>query len=1068
MSLAKIPRGLSYLLGVFLATAALLGGSGAASAQKAAILTAVRSGESGYWQYVKQKIVDTGLYPDGVTQIDCAFSDPTLAQLTPYKLLVVMSSDYGLSSADGIGNAIGDYMAMVPGGSVLMFQPFTWQTGLFGAPAIAGKFLMNNALTTQGMNAATSSTKRGMVVSNDPLVSGVPEFSCGSNCSRVTGTMPKAGAIVSAYWADGTILAVRGKNRVDLNMWPADDSVISGSYKPEGGTLITNAILYLSVPVLPQPRNVSFPGTGLGGSSAPTTIRFKNISDKPLDVTGIGIDGTGKSQFTFKSSRNPTVAAPYTLPVGSELTVDVAFKPQVQGTHSATLFLTLGGGLPRVETPVQGVSKGNLYISLSPIDFGGIPSGTEAGPVTVRIKNTGAAPVDLDKPVLKDTTHYVLTTSLPDAKISMASGATYSFDVKFTPGMTAGDYNTEITVTSTDASSPLTIPVLGLAGPPKAQVPYRSLLLSDVPTGAKGLPLEITISNPGYSELQVTEISAVTTSPMMGMGPDFEIPNAPTMASPLKIKARETKNFQLVFAPQLDGLRTGKLTLKTNEPAPMMGTSDIVISLAGIGTKPQFKVGQTELDFKAVNIGAAVPTQNIDLINSGDGDLLVKEVSIAMGPGSDSFTVATLDPVPFVLRAGATVPVTVAFVPKSAGMLSATLRVVTDLVTGGSAMVALKGEANGAVGKVSPATLNFGDQKVKQMVTKPVTLTNTGNKDLTILRSRLTPTVGIFAAMLPADGTVIKPGMNVTINVTCMPAMVGAATGSLLIETDDPAVMGGTKFTVPINVNGVVGNVTITPLTIDFMTPLYVGQKSDMQTVKVTNSGNVVIDNLAVKLSGTDSGDFTVVTGFKTKLMAGESTDIGFVFEPRVAKMMQSATVVIEADGVQVPMTVALKASSLSPLISVNPGNLKFDRTVVGKESAPKYLVISNDGGQPLELAVIGPPGEDWAIDTSDSKLNLMPGDQTRVAVVFAPKATGSKSESIEIRLKGTNISAASIGVEGEAVNPPPPPMMNEGCSAVPGQAQLPAATLGWALLLLAGLGRLVRVTRKVRGGQEA
>lgn len=1058
MSRLRLPAGIKYLLGVFLATATLLG-SGAskpAEAQKAAILTAVRSGESTYWQYVKQKIVDTGLYPDGVTQIDCAFTDPALTTLTPYKLLVVLGTDYGFGSGDGMGNVVADYMAMVPDASVLVFQPYTWQTGLFGAPALGGKFLMNYALTTQGTASTNTSVKRGMVLSNDPLVAGVNEFNCGTNCVRVTGTMPLPGATVSAYWADGTILAVRGKNRVDLNMWPADDSVITGSYKPNGGVLITNAIMYLSVPVLPQPRNVSFPGTGLGGSSAPTTIKFKNISDKALTVTGIGIDGTGKGQFSWKSSRNPTPAAPYTLAMGAELAVDVMFRPQVQGTHKATLYMNLAGGLSRIETPVEGTSKGNLYISMSPIDFGGIPSGTEAGPVTVRVKNTGSVPVELDKPVIGDTTHYALTTSRPDAKITMLSGATYSFDVKFTPGATPGDYNTDVTITSTDASSPLKIPVLGLAGPPKGQVAYSSLLLPDVQTGAKGLPMEIAISNPGYSDLLVSEISAVTTS-MPGAGADFEIPNAPTAMSPLVIKARETTTFQLVFAPQLDGLRTGTLTIKTNEPAPMTGTSDLTIALAGTGTKPQFRVAQTTVDFGMVNIGSNIPTKNVDLINDGDGDLTIKEVAVVMGAGSDSFQVSTPDAVPFVLRAGQKVQVTVALVPKAAGMIGANLRIVTDLTTMGTAMVALKGEATGAVGQVTPAKLDFGDQKVKQAVVKPIVVNNNGNKDLTIRKSKLTPTVGIFMATLPADGTIVGPGKSVTINVTCMPAMVGAATGSIVLETDDPAVMGGTQFTIPITVNGVVAGVTIDPLTLEFTVPLYVGQKSDMKTTKITNTGTVTIDNLAVKMSGTDAGDFSPVMGWKTKLMPGENTEIGFVFEPRVAKTATSATAVIEADGVQVPMTVTLKGSSLSPLISVNPGDLKFERTVVGATSAIKYLTISNDGGQPLELAVIPPQGEDWVVDTSQSQLSLMPGDSTRVAVQFAPKSVGSKSESIDIRLMGTSISAASIGVEGDAVNPAPPPV-EEGCSAVPGHAGAKAG-MGWALLALAALG-LVRRRR--------
>ena len=85
-----------------------------------------------------------------------------------------------------------------------------------------------------------------------------------------------------------------------------------------------------------------------------------------------------------------------------------------------------------------------------------------------------------------------------------------------------------------------------------------------------------------------------------------------------------------------------------------------------------------------------------------------------MGMSSESFSVSTADPTPFLLRAGTTVQATVSLVPKSAGMLSASLRVVTDLMTGGSAMIDLKASASGAVGQISPALLSFGDQRVKQ------------------------------------------------------------------------------------------------------------------------------------------------------------------------------------------------------------------------------------------------------------------------------------------------------------------------------------------------------------------
>ena len=211
--------------------------------------------------------------------------------------------------------------------------------------------------------------------------------------------------------------------------------------------------------------------------------------------------------------------------------------------------------------------------------------------------------------------HYTLNPAVPDAKITMAPGSTYSFDLTFTPGMTAGDYSTQITINSTDADSPLVIPVRGLAGPPVAQIAYASLLLPDVPTGSMGMPMNINITNSGNSDLKVTSIAA---DKMM----DFVVPNAPTMMMPLVIVARDTQSFQLVFAPQQDGLRTGTLTIQSNEPVPMgKPNSDHLVALAGNGTKPKFHFNVTCLDFAAANIGQPGAHKTVDLVNDGDGDL---------------------------------------------------------------------------------------------------------------------------------------------------------------------------------------------------------------------------------------------------------------------------------------------------------------------------------------------------------------------------------------------------------------------------------------------------------------
>lgn len=1039
----------SALLALGVCLGLSLGLTTPAAAQKACMLTALRSGENGWWQQVKARIVETGLYPDGVEQKDLGFRDPSLSELTSCRLLVMIASDYGYSTSDGLGNAVGDFMATVPGAAVLVFQPYTFQTNVPSAPPIGGRFLNNYALTNQGATDANTATKRGMFVAADPLMVNVDDFDCGTGCKRLTGTMPKAGATVAAYWADGSILAVRGKRRVDLNMLPADDTVIAGSWTGKAGRIITNAIVYLSSPLKVQPQHIDFDDSPLGAATDPETVTFTNIYSAPVKLTGLGLDGTGRAHFAFDADKLPTPATPITVVPGGTYRARVVFKPQIQGTHKAAFYLNIQG-FERTEVSMTGSSRGNLYVSLSPLNFGGVPLGTAVGPYTVRLKNMGTSNIEITKPAIGDTTNYDLTTAVPDAKVTMLPGASYAFDVKMKAASIAGEFATDVTVESSDTGSPLIIPVIGRSGPPKLKVPYTSLLLSDTPSGAKALPLEVMLFNEGFSELQVTSITADVT--------DFEILNGPSMMSPIKIPAKSGTVFQLVFSPTSSGLRSGKLTIQSNEPAvPPAMTSDKVISLSGNGTKPKFRVAETALDFGTADIGAAVPSQQINLFNEGDGDLTVKDVSIVAGMGSDSFAVSTLAPLPFLLRAGTSVPVTVDFTPRMAGMLGATLRVVTDLATGGSATLDLKGLANGAVGKLDPGTLAFGDQKVKSMMVKTLTISNSGNRDLTILRSRVVPATGSFAAMLPPDGTKILAGKSLAVNVTSMPAMAGAANARIEFETDDPAVAGGTQFIAQLTANGVVPGVTVNPVELTF-DAILVGRKSDMKVVKITNSGSVVIDNLTASISGSqmgnDAGDFGYITGFKSKLMPGESTDIGVYFEPRVAKAMHYATLVLNADGVMVPMTVAMKGSSMAAAIVAQPALLKFTNTFVGSTSEPKTILLSNEGAQEIELELILPMSEDFIVDVSNVKTKLGMGDSTRVPVQFAPKAAGMKGESLEIRLKGTQVSLAKIDLEGLGVVQPPP-KMEGGCAMAPrASSGLPLAGLSLVALALLVLRR--------------
>ena len=169
---------------------------------------------------------------------------------------------------------------------------------------------------------------------------------------------------------------------------------------------------------------------------------------------------------------------------------------------------------------------------------------------------------------------------------------------------------------------------------------------------------------------------------------------------------------------------------------------------------------------------------------------------------------------------------------------------------------------------------------------------------------------------------------------------------------------------------------------------------------------------------------------------------------------MHYATLVLNADGVMVPMTVALKGSSMSAAVTAQPAVLKFANTATGGSTEPKFITLSNDGAQEIEIELVLPASEDFVIDVTQVKTTLGMGDSTRVPVQFTPKTTGMKAESVEVRLKGTQVSLTKVDLEGQGVNPPPP-KMEGGCSMGSHTTQTGSwLALGLALLGLVALRR--------------
>ena len=94
----------------------------------------------------------------------------------------------------------------------------------------------------------------------------------------------------------------------------------------------------------------------------------------------------------------------------------------------------------------------------------------------------------------------------------------------------------------------------------------------------------------------------------------------------------------------------------------------------------------------------------------------------------------------------------------------------------------------------SPASLSFGNVNTGTSSTLPVTLTSSGNSNVTISNVGIS---GGFNATGVSAGTILTPGKTTTLNVTFAPAAIGSVTGSVTITSS------ATNSPTSIPLNGV-------------------------------------------------------------------------------------------------------------------------------------------------------------------------------------------------------------------------------------------------------------------------
>jgi hypothetical protein len=166
--------------------------------------------------------------------------------------------------------------------------------------------------------------------------------------------------------------------------------VATGSKKVAVYGLLTYTLSPTSLAFGSQTRN--------GGASAPMLITVTNTGTVALSFTSIGLSGTNSKQFSQTNTCGTSV------PLGSNCTISVVFKPTATGSMTATLEVIGGNGAGTQTVTLTGTGAVPAYtVSPTSLAFGSQPHGTSSAAQSVIVTNTGTVALPITSFTLSGT-----------------------------------------------------------------------------------------------------------------------------------------------------------------------------------------------------------------------------------------------------------------------------------------------------------------------------------------------------------------------------------------------------------------------------------------------------------------------------------------------------------------------------------------------------------------------------------------------------------------------------------------------------------------------------------------
>jgi len=242
-----------------------------------------------------------------------------------------------------------------------------------------------------------------------------------------------------------------------------------------------------------------------------------------------------------------------------------------------------------------------------------------------------------------------------------------------------------------------------------------------------------------------------------------------------------------------------------------------------------------------------------DIENNGTASANVTAATI--GGAAAEFSITGLPATPAPLAPGASIAVSVTYMPANQGTDNATITLTSNDAMNPMVVIDLTGEGIDGLLVATPMSVDFGGWPLAALA-PPVTVTldNTGSADIVVSSATLSGSnPGAFAiAAMPSLPVTLVPGGSDTVELTFTPGMVGGHNAYLTLATDSVATP---MVTVNLAGEGLTATLGVSPTTIDFG-EVVVGTTSTPELLLLSNPSGLDVTVLSVALGGGSPGVF--------------------------------------------------------------------------------------------------------------------------------------------------------------------------------------------------------------------